>query len=146
MLRGAEKGTMREKIYRIIFWLGIVSVIAVAIVPLKVNLYKTTLTVGSFKFHLDQILHVGAYSLICIYFFAGQYYGLTLFKGNSIYKFLVVILFLAIITELIQLVIPYRTFNFFDLIANAVGIFLGILVMKVFSKQKFTISPPPSLH
>ncbi len=38
---------------------------------------------------------------------------------------------LAIITELIQCFLPYRTFNLIDLIANIIGVYLGFVLWLV---------------
>jgi VanZ family protein len=120
-----------EKSYRTIFWVGYLLVFTVACIPLKVNLHKTTLNLASFKFHLDQILHAIVYFLICLYFLAGKFLGLRLFNGNSFIKFLIIVLVLAIITEIVQIFIPMRAFNFFDLIANIIGICFGVVIIKI---------------
>lgn len=104
-------------------------VFAAAFVPLKTNLHKMTVNIISFKFHLDQVFHAIVYMLICLYFPAGEHQGLALFKDNSFKKFLLVVLILATITEVVQLAVPYRAFNFIDMAANLVGIGLGVAIM-----------------
>jgi hypothetical protein len=125
----------KQSIYRSVFWLGYALVFAVAFVPLKADLHKIIITVVSFKLHFDQVLHLVVYFLICLYFPAGQYFGFTLFNENSFRKFLIVILVLALVTETIQLVLPYRTFNLFDVGANLVGIIGGLVVIKLIKKR-----------
>ena len=127
---------IKQKIYRSVFWLGYLMVFAAAFVPLKIELHKITINIVSFEFHFDQVLHSVVYLLICLYFSAGQHLGVTLFKNDSFKKFLVVILVLAVVTEVVQLAVPYRAFNFFDMAANLVGVGVGILVMGVFGKRK----------
>ena len=102
-----------------------------AFVPIKIDLHDITFGVVSFKFHLDQILHAVVYFIICLYFLAGQHFGLTLFNGNSCKKFLLVILVLATITEVVQLVVPSRAFNVFDWLANIIGIVIGVGVIRI---------------
>jgi len=41
------------------------------------------------------------------------------------------VLFLAIITELVQLWVPERAFNVFDLLSNVAGVVAGVGVIRV---------------
>lgn len=104
-------------------------VFVAAFVPIKVDLHDITFGVVSFKFHLDQILHAVVYFLICMYFITGEHLGLKLFKDNLFIKFLIVVLLLATATEVVQLAVPSRAFNFFDWLANVVGIGVGVVVI-----------------
>ncbi len=133
---------INQSIYRSVFWFGYVIVFAAAFVPLKIDLHKITISIVSFKFHFDQLLHLVVYLLICQYFPAGQYFGFVLFIDNSFKKFLIIILVLAIVTETVQLAVPYRAFNFFDLLANVVGIGIGLVVIYIgsrFRKRRYAI-------
>ena len=121
---------INQKIYRFIFWLGYAMVLAVAFVHLKKDLHGIIINIVSFKFHFDQVLHTVIYLLICLYFTAGQYLGLTLFKENSFIKFILIVLILATVSEAIQLFVPSRAFNFFDWLANVIGIVIGMMVIK----------------
>jgi VanZ family protein len=120
---------MLQKLYRTIFWTGYSLVMIIAFVPSRSDLHKQTLDLLPFKFHLDQVLHAIVYFLICMYFVTGQKYGMDLFRNNSLKKFLVAIIILAIITEVVQLYVPYRSFNVFDILANLTGIGIGIAVI-----------------
>lgn len=120
---------MFQKFYCSIFWVGYFLVFVAAFIPLKIDLHKITINIVSFKFHFDQVLHSVVYLLICLYFLAGKSLGLTLFKENSFKKFLLMILVLATVTEAVQLVVPSRAFNFFDWLANVIGICIGVVVI-----------------
>ena len=100
-----------------------------AFVHLKTDLHKQTLDLLSYKFHLDKILHTIVYFLICIYYIAGGYFGFYLFNVNQFQKFLIAILLLAFLTEGVQLFVPYRAFSFFDMLANILGIGIGLVVI-----------------
>ena len=63
--------------------------------------------------------------LIGIYFFVGDCLGLTLFKKYSVKNFLFVVLFLALMTETVQFFVPSRTFSFFDILTNVIGVSVG---------------------
>jgi len=127
---------MKEKIFRSIFWLGYMSVLIAAFIPLKKDLHTITLNIFTLKLHFDQVLHTIVYFLICLYFPVGQYFGLTLFKKNSYRKYLILILMLATVTEAIQLAVPYRAFNLFDLAANLVGIGMGLVIFSLVVKKR----------
>ena len=127
---------MKQKIYRFIFWMGYILVFVAAFVPIKINFHDITFGVVSVKFHLDQILHAVVYFLICMYFLTGEYLGLKLFKDNSFRKYLLVVLVLATVTEVVQLTMPSRAFNVFDMIANFVGIGVGIIVISLVYRKK----------
>jgi VanZ family protein len=124
-----------EKVHRYIFWIGYLLVFAESFVTLKVDLHKITFGGPSFKFHLDQIFHAIVYFLICMYFLFGEFLGLRLFKNNSFLKFLVVILVLATVTEGVQAVVPERSWNAFDWVANIVGIVIGVLVISTVRRK-----------
>lgn len=100
-----------------------------AFVPLKDDLHKKILDLFLLKFHLDQVLHTVVYFLICIYFIIGERLGLHLFNVNTFKKFILIVIFLAILSECVQLFVPYRSFNFFDMLANLIGIGIGIVVI-----------------
>ena len=125
------RNTLRinQKVYRSIFWIGYLMVLVAAFVPLKYDLHDKTINFIAFKFYLDQVLHAVVYFLICLYFLAGLLLGLTLFKENSFKKFILAVFILATITEGVQLFVPYRVFNFFDWLANVVGIGVGLVVI-----------------
>jgi VanZ family protein len=104
-------------------------VIIAAFIPLKKDLHEITFNIVTFKFHLDQVLHAVVYLFICLYFLAGQFLGLTLFKENSFKKLILAVFILATISEGVQLFVPYRAFNLFDWLANVVGIGIGLAVI-----------------
>jgi VanZ family protein len=104
-------------------------VLVTAFVPLKYDLHNKTISVITFEFHLDQVLHAAVYLLICLYFLAGQFLGLTLFKENSFKRFILAVLILATVSEAVQLFVPSRAFNFFDWFSNIIGICVGVIVI-----------------
>jgi hypothetical protein len=126
-----EKGqSFHMKLYRFIFWLGYILILVVAVIPIHNDLHKKTISIITIDFHVDQILHAVVYLLICLYYKTGKYFNWPLFIKNAFPKFLFLIILLATITEILQLFIPYRTFNPYDLLANIIGSFLGIIIIK----------------
>lgn len=121
-----------RQFYRSIFWVGYLLVLIATFIPLKgVALDRITLGPESFRIRFDHLLHFFIYFLICIYYLAVQIKGFSLFNSNSLRKFILLILFLAIVTELAQLWVPARRFNFFDILSNLIGFFAGIGIIKI---------------
>lgn len=121
---------MLQKIYRSIFWIGYLAILITAFIPIKGSFNRITLGPESFQIRLDHLLHFAAYFLICIYYLAGQKKDLSLFAANPLTKFILLVLFLAITTELVQLWVPERAFNVFDLVSNVGGVIVGVGVVK----------------
>jgi len=117
------------RIYRYIFWIGYLVVLTTAFIPVKGSLNKIILGPESFRIRLDHLLHFAGYFLICMYYLAGQKKGLSLFTANPLAKFILLLLFLAIVTEMVQLWVPERSFNVFDLVSNVVGVIAGMGVV-----------------
>ena len=98
--------------------------------PVTGNLDKIKLGPESFHIRLDHLLHLTVYFLICMYFLFGQWKGISLFKTNSLVKFVMLILILATVTEVVQLWAPERTFNIMDWVANVCGAVTGLGIIK----------------
>ncbi len=118
------------RLYRFVFWAGYLAVLIVAFVPVAGELNRIKIGPEAFKIRLDFLLHFAAYFLICMYYLAGMKHGLSLFSSNPLKKFILLILFMAVITEVVQLWVPQRAFNVFDMIANLTGVTLGMVVIE----------------
>ena len=122
---------MIQIVYRILFWTGYLAVLITAFIPVAGGLNKIKLGPESFHIRLDHLLHITVYFLICIYYLAGIKIKLSLFDSNSLIKSILLVLFLAVITELVQLWVPERAFNIFDMISNVAGVGLGVGIIKI---------------
>jgi len=122
---------MLTKAYRIIFWTGYLAVLITTFIPLAGELNKTHIGPDSFNIRLDHLLHLVVYFLICMYYLFGIRNRIDLFEKNSLVKFILLILLLGIITEVVQLWVPERAFNVFDLLANVAGVVAGVVVIRV---------------
>jgi VanZ family protein len=71
-----------------------------------------------------------------MYFLLGVCKGITLFKKNSLLKFIQLVLLLATVTEVVQLWVPERAFNPMDWISNVAGICVGIIVIIFYGKAE----------
>jgi VanZ family protein len=114
-----------QKLYRYIFWTGYVAVLIATFLPLRIRVDKIKFGPEVFEIRLDHLLHFSVYFLICLYYVIGRLKGLTLFKSSALTKFCITVLLLAVITETVQLWVPARSFNLFDLTANIAGLTAG---------------------
>ena len=120
---------MLQKLFRAIFWFGYAAVLITSLLSIPGNLNRVKMGFGIATIRLDHLLHLIVYFLICIYYLAGLRKGLALFVNNALLKFITVILLLATVTEVVQLWVPYRTFNPLDWLSNVTGIVLGMGVV-----------------
>jgi VanZ family protein len=129
---------LHQNLYRYIFWTGCFLILITAFLPVPGNLNKIKLGPESFRIRLDHLLHFAVYFMICLYYLAGQMRGFYLFSANSLIKFILLILFLAVVTELVQLWVPKRAFNVFDLVSNVGGIIVGLGVVAMAQRRRGT--------
>jgi len=114
-----------------IFWIGYFLVLAVTFIRLRFSFGKIQIGHESFQLKTDYLLHFAVYMMICLYFLLGQIAGFSLFRKHSFLKFVVLIILLATITEVVQIWVPARSFNKFDLISNVSGFLTGILIIHI---------------
>ena len=125
-----------QSTYRYLFWIGYLSVFITTFLPVTGELNKIHIGPEAFYIRLDNLLHLLVYFLICMYYLFGMRKGFTLFKKNSLLIFILLILFLAIFTEMIQLWVPERAFNLFDLASNVIGVTIGLGVIEMVKRRK----------
>ncbi len=129
---------MLTKLYRALFWAGYLAVLVTTFIPIAGSLNEINIGPGSFHIRLDHLLHLAVYFMICMYFLAGEKMKLSLFKKNPLMKFVLLVLFLALTTELAQLWVPERAFNVFDLLSNLAGVVAGVGVIRMVQRYKGT--------
>jgi VanZ family protein len=126
---------LHQKIFRYIFWTGYLTVLITAFIPLGWDFAKIKIGPEAFHIRLDHLLHLAAYLLICMYYLFGLRKGLTLFNKNSLRKFVLLILLLGTITEVVQIWIPSRSFNVFDMAANVAGVVAGVGIVSLMQRR-----------
>lgn len=130
---------MFQTLYRAVFWTGYLAVLIATFLPFAGALNRTRLGPEAFSIRLDHLLHFIVYFLICIYYLFGQMKGYRLFRQNSLLKFIIAVLFLAVVTELVQLWVPARAFNLFDLVSNVTGVVVGMGVIMAQRRNHATL-------
>jgi len=127
---------MVSKYYRYIFWTGYIAVLVMTFLPVSFRTEKIKLGLDAFTIRTDHLLHFGVYFLIMMYFLFGKLKGLSIFRENSLNKYILLILALATVTETAQLWVPARAFNVLDWVANVVGIGVGAFVSTLVAGRK----------
>jgi len=88
----------------------------------------------------DKLLHSLAYGFLCVTYFWTMKFSWKI--NNPIYKAVIFSITLGIILEIIQSYLPYRMFDFWDIIANFLGVMVFILIIlkKKIKKNSFLIA------
>lgn len=126
---------MAQKTYKFIFWSGYMAVLITSILNFKWKLDEKHVHL-LFNLRIDHLLHLSAYFLICMYYLGGQIKGFQLFESRTFFKFIMVTLLLATVSEVAQLWVPVRSFNLLDWVANVSGIVLGAITIRIFRKKE----------
>jgi VanZ family protein len=119
------------RLYRIVFWTGYIAVLIATFLPISFRVDKIRFGPDAFAIRSDHLLHFAVYLLICLFYLLGARRGLKLFDVNPLRKFILLILALAVLTELAQLWVPSRAFNVFDGVANVTGVLAGWAVIRI---------------
>ena len=109
-----EEGVLRFKnIWRLIAYLIILTIIVLSLIP---DPEKIT------PFHAsDKIMHALAYA------FAMLWFGFC-FKGKKLFISAAALILLGIVLEIVQGQTGYRTMDFYDGVADCVGVFTGLML------------------
>ena len=124
------------RLYRIVFWTGYTAVLITTFHPISFRVDKFKFGPDAFAIRSDHLLHFAVYLLICLFYLLGARHGLKLFNVNPLWKFITLILLLAVITELAQLWVPSRAFNVFDGVANVAGVMAGWAVIRIGRREE----------
>jgi len=111
-----------------LFWIYTVFIPLLAVLPINgPNSRLNNTYIVSIR--LDYILHVGIFILWLILYKLAYNSKIAAYSKNEILRLVVLIVLFALLSEVVQSLIPYRSFNINDLIANLVGAFIGILFL-----------------
>jgi VanZ family protein len=117
-----------QRIYRIIFYVACITLLATSVMKFGGALNRTKVGIGEFKLRLDHLLHAAAYFIFSLYYTVGEYFGLKLFDNRGHLFFFIFLFGIGLLAEVLQIWVPYRSFNPMDMVANLVGIGVGYLI------------------
>jgi VanZ family protein len=115
--------------YKIIFWFGYAAMLVASFLPIGGNLSSEH---GVFQIRLDYLWHALVYFAVCLFFITGSLLKLKVFEKKNRLKFFLFMVLLATVSEVVQLWVPYRSFNIMDWLSNMTGLALGFVLVLVF--------------
>jgi len=71
-----------------------------------------------------------------MYYLFGLMKGFILFEKSPLIKFFLLVMLLGTLTEVVQLWVPERAFNVFDLVSNVAGVTFGVCTIKMIQGQR----------
>ena len=84
--------------------------------------------------HLDKLIHFSLFFIQSLLTSKTIY----LYRGNFSYNIFIMIIFIltvfGLFTEIQQLYIPFRSFDYYDLFLNVFGVLSGVFCVKIFNK------------
>lgn len=108
-----------DKQYRFLFWLCVVVIFILAIMPLKMPQFN-----ASFG---DKVNHIVAF--LVLFFLLDKSYNFKILMRCCI------LIGYGLFIEIVQSFLPYRTFSLLDLCADGIGLILGLCVKKILLKN-----------
>jgi len=114
-----------------LFWYWLIILLVINVIPLGNDIYKI-INKPVFKFRLDYLIHFYSFLIFIPLYFIEVKRGGPIFSKKPVLKYLLIIGGAAVIFELIQYFLPYRTFNPMDLISNLTGAIIGNIIISFF--------------
>ncbi len=84
-----------------------------------------------FKFRLDYVVHSLTFLVFAWIWVFGKIKNVCWFESYEVLKFGGIVFVSAMVIELLQIFVPYRTFNPMDMIANLFGAILTLICIFV---------------
>lgn len=109
-----------------LFWGWLIIVVFLNVVPLG-NELNQDLTTKRFVFRLDYVVHSLTFLVFAWIWVLGKIKNVCWFESYEVLKFGGIVFVSAMVIELLQIFVPYRTFNPMDMIANLFGAILTLL-------------------
>ena len=114
-----------------LFWLWLLILIVLNMIPLSREVNRSLSRNMVFDFRLDYLIHFTMMLFFAIIWGVGKRRNVSWFAKHETLKYCGVLLIAGIGLELLQLVLPWRTFNPMDLLANFVGAALAVAIIIV---------------
>jgi len=115
---------------KLVFWVFTAVIVAQAIAPINSANGRLNHTF-IFYVRLDYLAHIAMFSCLSVLYRVAYFpHKVFIFRNELLY--LGVMLFLAFFSEAIQLLVSYRAFNIYDLVANFLGVVFSIPLTLVY--------------
>jgi len=111
-----------------LFWIYVISVILQSVLPIGGNFDKIKIGLGPVALRMDYFLHACMFLFFFLIYIVAVWFNAPLFKLNARRNLFLLTFSLAIITECLQLLTPYRSFYLLDMVSNMAGVGIGMIV------------------
>lgn len=122
------------RVVKSLFWLWLIILIVINVIPLGNDVKSGMSGTKLWNFRLDYLLHLAMILVFAWIWLLGKLMDIMWFSNMETLKYSAVIVLCAIGLELLQFLLPWRTFNPMDMIFNLTGAMLGIIVVIVSSR------------
>lgn len=134
-IRRPDQDPIASEFGKSLFWGWLAFLFVLNVIPLG-NEVNRSLSGHKFIFRLDYLVHLVSFAAYAGIFLYAKHKMLTVFRGQELLKFSAVVLSAAGLFESIQLGLPYRTFNPWDLVSNLAGAFIGIVIIVYYMRHQ----------
>jgi len=110
-----------------LFWGWLIIVVVFNVIPLGNETNRSLSGNKIYQFRLDYVVHSLTFLVFAWIWVLGKIKNVCWFEGNEVLKFCGILFISALGFELLQILIPYRTFNTMDMMANLFGAILTML-------------------
>ena len=119
---------------RWLFWGWLIVVLILNVVPLG-NKLNQDLNTKRFVFRLDYVVHSLTFLVFAWIWVLGKIKDVCWFESYEVLKFGGIVFVAAVGIELLQIFVPYRTFNPMDMMANLFGAILTMLCVFISHRE-----------
>lgn len=114
-----------------VFWLWLIILIVINVIPIGNGNSKSMSGNKIFSFRLDYLIHANMILLFAPIWVLGKLRKVKWFAEYEVLKYCGIVLLAGICLELLQLLVPWRTFNPTDMIYNlgGTGLVIGFVVV-----------------
>jgi VanZ family protein len=110
-----------------LFWGWLLVVLVLNVVPLENETNRSLSGNKIYQFRMDYVVHSLTFLVFAWIWVLGKIKNVCWFKSYEVLKFGGIVFISALGLELLQIIIPYRTFNPMDMMANLIGAILTML-------------------
>ena len=127
-------GPKKRKIFFLIFWIWLLFIVYNSVSPQNPSPIDNDNSI--FFIRPDYLLHFLAYLILIVFYGLWRSKNILSLPRNILWIGLAAGLSMAFLTEIIQLSIPGRSFNPYDILANSLGILFGVTLIISSSQGK----------
>ena len=116
---------------RWLFWGWLIMVLILNVVPFGNETNRSLSSNKLFKFRLDYVVHSLTFLVFAWIWVFGKIKDVCWFESYEVLKFGGIVFVSAMVIELLQIFVPYRTFNPMDMIANLFGAIITMICIVI---------------